>query len=528
MPMVMVATGAISLQAGDFTAAKGDDEFLTTGRPLREVGSTPQISLSDLSPGSSREEEVLDLLRRRISEAAAHCSTAAVLREALELLENNGDDDLNSDGVAEQMALIDPILPVMQTLTELSGAPGIFGLDIGGTLAKMVHMQPAGRDWTLARRFGETGEHHEDLRFELSFGGSIHRVCFLSGTSSALERVLREHSNGGTEHSAASPRRVVAAGGGALRLASLLLDTMGIEMVPFKEMESLVTGLAFLHAYGPPGEVFEVDPESGAEQPTRWPTPLFPCILVNIGSGVSMLRIDRAKPGGGGNTFIRMGGTASGGATFLGLARILTSARTFQEALALAARGDSSRVNKLVSDIYGDDGCNNLGLPANLTAVHFGKLVSLPPPVMSHVDEEDLAAALLVMVTQASTVLARAFCRPPLVNEGLPNHRSATRLTPGTAGCRARSVEDKRGGISTAPPTPQQAVLLGPAAARQQLPVFFVGGFLADNPMARKLIAKSFKNLDCGPAFFLRHADFLGALGCLSVSMEGWVRQNSS
>ena len=33
--------------------------------------------------------------------------------------------------------------------------------------AKMVHMQPTGRDWMLAQRFGETGQFHENLSFEL-------------------------------------------------------------------------------------------------------------------------------------------------------------------------------------------------------------------------------------------------------------------------------------------------------------------------------------------------------------------------
>ena len=44
-----------------------------------------------------------------------------------------------------------------------------------------------------------------------------------------------------------------------------------------------------------------------------WPEPLFPFLLVNMGSGVSVVRVDSE------DHFARVGGTACGGATFLGL-----------------------------------------------------------------------------------------------------------------------------------------------------------------------------------------------------------------
>jgi len=58
-------------------------------------------------------------------------------------------------------------------------------------------------------------------------------------------------------------------------------------------------------------------------------------------------------------------------------------------------------------------------------------------------------------------------------------------------------------------------------AGERKTPVFFVGGFLAENRRAWEIISRSFRNLDCGPALFLRHADFLGALGCLGATIEG-------
>ena len=44
-----------------------------------------------------------------------------------------------------------------------------------------------------------------------------------------------------------------------------------------------------------------------------------------------------------------------GGGTFLGLCCLLTGCGTFEEAIQLAASGDSTKVDKLVKDIYGGD-----------------------------------------------------------------------------------------------------------------------------------------------------------------------------
>ena len=44
-----------------------------------------------------------------------------------------------------------------------------------------------------------------------------------------------------------------------------------------------------------------------------------------------------------------------GGGTFLGLCCLLTNCGTFEEAINLAAAGDSTNVDKLVKDIYGGD-----------------------------------------------------------------------------------------------------------------------------------------------------------------------------
>eukprot|EP00898_Chlorokybus_atmophyticus_P001831 jgi/Chlat1/2649/Chrsp178S02489 len=94
----------------------------------------------------------------------------------------------------------------------------------------------------------------------------------------------------------------------------------------------------------------------------------YPYLVVNIGSGVSILLV--TGPG----SFSRVGGSSIGGSTFLGLAHALTGCASFSEALALAARGDSTAVDMLVGDIYGGD-YDQFGLAATIVASSFGKLV---------------------------------------------------------------------------------------------------------------------------------------------------------
>ena len=62
--------------------------------------------------------------------------------------------------------------------------------------------------------------------------------------------------------------------------------------------------------------------------------------------------------------------TILGGGTFLGLCTLLTGTDSFDEAITLAERGDSTRVDKLVQDIYGGD-YERLGLAGDVVASRY-------------------------------------------------------------------------------------------------------------------------------------------------------------
>lgn len=56
-----------------------------------------------------------------------------------------------------------------------------------------------------------------------------------------------------------------------------------------------------------------------------------------------------------------------GGGTFLGLCSLLTGCNTFDEAIEMASKGDNSKVDKLVRDIYGDS-YSRFNLPGEIVA----------------------------------------------------------------------------------------------------------------------------------------------------------------
>lgn len=115
-----------------------------------------------------------------------------------------------------------------------------------------------------------------------------------------------------------------------------------------------------------PREVFtysETDPMHFAEPSDD----IYPYLLVNIGSGVSFLKVS------GPRNYQRVGGTSLGGGTLWGLLSLLTGARTFDDMLDMASRGDNSKVDMLVGDIYGTD-YGKIGLKSTTIASSFGKV----------------------------------------------------------------------------------------------------------------------------------------------------------
>ena len=90
-------------------------------------------------------------------------------------------------------------------------------------------------------------------------------------------------------------------------------------------------------------------------------------LLVSVGTGTSAMLVDGAS-------VKRVGGTALGGGTVLGLVTALVGRRSFEEISELADAGDRSHVDLLIADVYPDGG---FLLPGEVNAASFAKLARL-------------------------------------------------------------------------------------------------------------------------------------------------------
>ena len=82
----------------------------------------------------------------------------------------------------------DDVLEVLRTLRE---GEGVFGMDIGGTLAKAAQLLKPGEAHLSPSTFGKTGTFHQELSFQLKVMEVIHDVHFLSGATYYLETGLQ-------------------------------------------------------------------------------------------------------------------------------------------------------------------------------------------------------------------------------------------------------------------------------------------------------------------------------------------------
>ncbi|KAM6503572.1 pantothenate kinase [Amanita muscaria] len=203
--------------------------------------------------------------------------------------------------------------------------------------------------------------------------------------------------------------KIVATGGGAFKFYDLFKDSLKIEVLREEEMECLIEGLKFITPI--PDEVYYFSDElmssmscpqthkpafvrASSDPHVRFEsklTPQPPCLLVNIGSGVSIIKVDED------GKFERVSGSSLGGGTLLGLLSMLTPAKTFDEMLALSERGDHSSVDMLVGDIYGQDS-SLLGLESTIIASTFGKVFKKGAEKRQF-NPEDISKSLLFAVS---------------------------------------------------------------------------------------------------------------------------------
>jgi pantothenate kinase len=180
-------------------------------------------------------------------------------------------------------------------------------------------------------------------------------------------------------------------------------------------MECLVTGCNFLIRHIP-NEIFTIDHETlELESKSIKNENVFPYLLVNIGSGVSIILVESETK------YQRVGGSTIGGATLWGLGSLLTDANGFDELMEFAEKGDHREVDMLIKDIYGGS-YDLLGLSNEIIASSLVKTTrsqmdndaSVKCSREEHLKkfkQEDLVKSILLMICYDVTQIASLHAR---------------------------------------------------------------------------------------------------------------------
>jgi len=118
-------------------------------------------------------------------------------------------------------------------------------------------------------------------------------------------------------------------------------------------------------------------------------TGLKEALVVSVGTGTAIVRVIAEKSE-------HIGGTGIGGGTIVGLASRMLGLNDVDAVIALAEKGDLTKVDLKVGDMFGKD---IKSLPSHLTAANFGKIECTA-------SEPDVALGILNMVFETVGMMA--------------------------------------------------------------------------------------------------------------------------
>ncbi|KAL9664102.1 hypothetical protein QQ045_019499 [Rhodiola kirilowii] len=263
-------------------------------------------------------------------------------------------------------------------------------IDIGGSLIKLVYFSRSSSCNNGYRR-GADGERNDAI-----LDGRLHFARFeTSKINDCVEFIQsklqgREDTCGKSMSSARYKSIIKATGGGAYKFTDLFKEKLGISLDKEDEMDCLVSGANFLLKAAHQEAFTFLNGRKEFVQIDH--NDLYPYLLVNIGSGVSMIKVD------GDGIFERVSGTSVGGGTFWGMGKLLTQCSSFDDLLEMSHKGNNRVIDMLVGDIYGGTDYAKVGLTSTTIASSFGKVISDKKELADY-KSEDLARSLLRMIS---------------------------------------------------------------------------------------------------------------------------------
>uniref|UniRef100_A0A8D0A8P9 4'-phosphopantetheine phosphatase n=1 Tax=Sander lucioperca TaxID=283035 RepID=A0A8D0A8P9_SANLU len=274
-----------------------------------------------------------------------------------------------------------------------------FAIDIGGSLTKLAYYSTVQHKVAKVRSFDHTTkEATGDNLYEISVQEEVTaRLHFIKFENAYIETCLDFVK----DHLVNTETKVIkATGGGAHKFKELIERKLGLKVDKEDEMTCLIKGCNFV-LRNIPHEAFVYAKHADSEFRFQTTQPdIFPYLLVNIGSGVSIVKVESE------DKFERIGGSSIGGGTFWGLGALLTKTKRFDELLQLASKGQHTSVDMLVKDIYGGS-YGSLGLTGDLIASSFGKSATAD----KEFSKEDMAKSLLHMISNDIGQLACLYAK---------------------------------------------------------------------------------------------------------------------
>lgn len=241
---------------------------------------------------------------------------------------------------------------------------------------------------------------------------------------------------------------------------------------------------------------------------------IYPYLLVNIGSGVSFLKVS------GPREYERVGGTSLGGGTLWGLLSLLTGARSFDEMLSMASRGDNTKVDMLVGDIYGTD-YGKIGLKSTTIASSFGKVFRMKREAENEAEDSgglhNKDHHQPHHSTSDGTDVAPS-AEPSEIDHPHPPNTS-----------RFTSADISRSLLYAISNNIGQIAFLQ-SQIHNLSHIYFGGSFIRGHPQTMNTLSYAIKFWSKGgkQAYFLRHEGYLGAVGAfLKRQPRNWGRRGS-
>ena len=257
------------------------------------------------------------------------------------------------------------------------------GLDIGGSIIKLIYYGPVNcanlPDYVIR------DDHLDDIvfpQYALRFALPEYTVHFVKIPIDRINDFFKF-----AEQLKYSYSTINVTGGGSFKYQQLL-QSLPLKFNKCDEIRSLIKGLNYalvnfkdeVFTYGWRDKVATYAPVNEM---------IYPYLLVNVGSGVSIIRVN------GDDSYERVTGTSLGGGTFWGLVKMLTGVTNFDEIEDMSDAGDNKNVDLIVEDIYGGN-YEAVGLASYVIASNFGKVGT---NTSNHPTNNDVVKALLYMIS---------------------------------------------------------------------------------------------------------------------------------